>query len=92
MARDCDKVRSRRSGIASQRCGRNGRRWQRRRQVSELLERVGQIMKPILKDVELWTSWPANSDSTRWRSTVQWVRDSVVRTTCGRSPTKGEQC
>lgn len=45
--------------------------------VAEVLERVGQIMKPILKDVD-YDPLASSPDNPRWRNAAQWARNSMV--------------
>jgi hypothetical protein len=47
-----------------------------RGKVSEVLDRVGQIMKPVLRDVDCQ---PLNSDPDipRWRNAAQWARNTM---------------
>ncbi len=45
--------------------------------VAEVLERVGQIMKPILKDVD-FDPLASGPDNPRWRNAAQWARNSMV--------------
>jgi restriction system protein len=46
--------------------------------VGDVLDRVGQIMKPVLKDVD---HDPLASDPSnpRWRNAAQWARNSMVQ-------------
>ena len=46
--------------------------------VAEVLERVGQLMKPVLKDVDC-QPLASNPDNPRWRNTAQWARNSMIR-------------
>jgi hypothetical protein len=45
--------------------------------VADVLDRVGRVMKPVLKDVD---HDPLASDPSnpRWRNTAQWARNSMV--------------
>ena len=45
--------------------------------VAEVLERVGQIMKHILKDVD-YDRLASSPDNPRWRNAAQWARNSMV--------------
>jgi len=47
-----------------------------RGKVSDVLARVGQVMKPVLKDVDYQ---PLNSDPDipRWRNAAQWARNTM---------------
>jgi len=45
--------------------------------VAEVLDRVGQIMKPVLKDVD-HQPLASNPDNLRWRNAAQWARNSMV--------------
>lgn len=46
--------------------------------VGEVLERVGQLMKPILKDVD-YQPLASSPDNPRWRNAAQWARSSMIR-------------
>ena len=49
--------------------------------VADVLERVGQIMKPVLKKVD-FAPLASGSDSgsnPRWRNAAQWARNSMIR-------------
>jgi hypothetical protein len=46
--------------------------------VADVLERVGKIMKPILKDVD-YDPLASGPDNPRWRNAGQWARNSMVR-------------
>jgi len=45
--------------------------------VADVLERVGQIMKSILKDVD-YDPLASGPDNPRWRNAGQWARNSMV--------------
>ncbi|NLX21031.1 MAG: hypothetical protein GXY55_05075 [Phycisphaerae bacterium] len=45
--------------------------------VAEVLERVGRLMKPILKDVD-YEPLASGPDNPRWRNAAQWARNSMV--------------
>ena len=45
--------------------------------VAEVLDRVGEIMKPILKDVD-YQPLASNPDNLRWRNAAQWARNNMV--------------
>ena len=45
--------------------------------VAEVLERVGRLMKPILKDVD-YQPLASGPDNPRWRNAAQWARNSMV--------------
>lgn len=45
--------------------------------VAEVLERVHQLMKPVLKDVD-YQPLTSNPDIPRWRNTAQWARKNMV--------------
>jgi hypothetical protein len=45
--------------------------------VAEVLDRVGQIMKPVLKDVD-YQPLASNPDNLRWRNAAQWARNNMV--------------
>jgi restriction system protein len=45
--------------------------------VAEVFEQVGQIMKPILKDVD-YDPLASSPDNPRWRNAAQWARNSMV--------------
>ena len=49
-----------------------------RGKVAEVLERVGEIMKPILKDVD-YDPLASGPDTPRWRNAAQWARNSMVK-------------
>jgi len=44
---------------------------------SDVIEKVGESMKGILKDVD-YEPLPSNPRITRWRNTVQWARNALV--------------
>jgi len=46
--------------------------------VAEVLERVGQIMKPVLKKVD-YDPLASGPDNPRWRNAAQWARNSMIR-------------
>lgn len=46
--------------------------------VAEVLERVGQIMKPALKKVD-YNPLASRPDKPRWRNAAQWARNSMVK-------------
>jgi len=46
--------------------------------VAEVLDRVGQLMKPVLKDVD-YQPLASNPDNPRWRNAAQWARNSMIR-------------
>jgi hypothetical protein len=46
--------------------------------IGPVLERVGQIMKPVLKDVD-YQPLASDPDNLRWRNAAQWARNSMVR-------------
>jgi hypothetical protein len=45
--------------------------------VSEVLDKVGEIMRPILKNID-YDPLASNPDNPRWRNTAQWARNSMV--------------
>ena len=45
--------------------------------VAEVLERVGKLMKPILKEVD-YDPLASGTDNPRWRNAGQWARNSMV--------------
>jgi len=45
--------------------------------VADILDRVGKLMKPILKDVD-YQPLASNPDNPRWRNAAQWARNSMV--------------
>lgn len=45
--------------------------------VKEILDGVGNIMKPILKDVD-YEPLSSSPDNLRWRNAAQWARQSMV--------------
>jgi len=46
--------------------------------VAEVLERVGTLMKPVLKDVD-YQPLASGPDNPRWRNAAQWARNSMIR-------------
>ena len=46
--------------------------------VAEVRERVGKVMKPVLKPVD-FDPLASGPDNPRWRNTAQWARNSMVR-------------
>lgn len=46
--------------------------------VADVLERVGQIMKPVLKKVD-YDPLASGPDNPRWRNAAQWARNSMIR-------------
>lgn len=46
--------------------------------VADVLERVGRIMKPVLKKVD-YDLLASDPDNPRWRNSAQWARNSMVR-------------
>jgi restriction system protein len=46
--------------------------------VAEVLERVGKLMKPILKPVD-YDPLASGPDNPRWRNAAQWARNSMIR-------------
>jgi len=46
--------------------------------VSEVLDRVGQAMKPVLKK-EDHAPLASSPDNPRWRNAAQWARNSMIR-------------
>ena len=46
--------------------------------VADVLERVGQIMKPVLKKVDC-DPLASGPDNPRWRNAAQWARNSMIR-------------
>lgn len=45
--------------------------------VAEVLERVGKVMKPVLKKVD-YDPLASGPDNTRWRNAAQWARNSMI--------------
>ena len=45
--------------------------------VAEVLNRVGDKMKPVLKDVD-FAPLASNPENPRWRNAAQWARNSMV--------------
>ncbi|HUU17845.1 MAG TPA: winged helix-turn-helix domain-containing protein [Sedimentisphaerales bacterium] len=46
-------------------------------QVKDVLDRVGEIMKPMLKDVD-YEPLASSPDYPRWRNAAQWARQGMV--------------
>lgn len=46
--------------------------------VADVLDEVGKIMKPVLKDVD-YEQLASRSTNLRWRNTPQWARNSMVQ-------------
>lgn len=46
--------------------------------VAEVLERVGKLMKPVLKKVD-FDPLASGPDNPRWRNAAQWARNSMIR-------------
>lgn len=46
--------------------------------VADVLEKVKQIMKPVLKDVD-YQPLASGPDNPRWRNTAQWARNSMIK-------------
>ena len=46
--------------------------------VAEVLGRVGQIMKPVLKKVD-YDPLASGADNPRCRNAAQWARNSMIR-------------
>jgi restriction system protein len=46
--------------------------------VADVLERVGRLVKPVLKDVDQ-QPLASSPDNPRWRNTAQWARNSMIR-------------
>jgi restriction system protein len=46
--------------------------------VAEVIERVGRLMKPILKDVD-HQPLASEPENPRWRNAAQWARNSMIR-------------
>jgi len=46
-------------------------------QVKDVLDRVGEIMKPVLKDVD-YEPLASDPNNLRWRNAAQWARNSMV--------------
>jgi len=46
--------------------------------VAEVLDRVGDKMKPVLKDVD-FGPLTSNPENPRWRNAAQWARNSMVK-------------
>ena len=49
--------------------------------VAEVLDRVGELMKPVLKDVD-YEPLASNPDNLRWRNAAQWARNSRSTMAC----------
>jgi restriction system protein len=47
-------------------------------QTADVLDRVGQIMKGVLKDVD-YQPLASSPDNLRWRNAAQWARNSMVQ-------------
>ncbi|HUU90964.1 MAG TPA: winged helix-turn-helix domain-containing protein [Phycisphaerae bacterium] len=45
--------------------------------VAEVLDRVGEVMKPALKEVD-YDPLASSPDMPRWRNAAQWARNSMV--------------
>ena len=45
--------------------------------VADVLERVGELMKPVLKDVD-YAPLASGPENPRWRNAAQWARNSMV--------------
>lgn len=46
--------------------------------VADVLERIGKLMKPILKPVD-FDPLASGPDNPRWRNAAQWARNSMIR-------------
>jgi len=46
-------------------------------QVAEVLDRVGEAMKPVFKEVD-YEPLPSHGGAPRWRNAAQWARNSMV--------------
>ncbi|MDZ7816996.1 MAG: winged helix-turn-helix domain-containing protein [Planctomycetota bacterium] len=46
--------------------------------VADVLDRVGKLMKPVLKKVD-YEPLASSPDNPRWRNAAQWARNSMVR-------------
>lgn len=46
--------------------------------VADVLEKVKQIMKPVLKDVD-YQPLASGPDNPRWRNAAQWARNSMIK-------------
>ncbi len=46
--------------------------------VADVLDRVGKLMKPVLKQVD-FAPLASGPDNPRWRNAAQWARNSMVR-------------
>ena len=49
-----------------------------RGKVADVLDRVGKLMKPVLKKVD-YSPLASGPDNPRWRNAAQWARNSMVR-------------
>lgn len=45
--------------------------------VADVLDPVGKLMKPVLKDVD-YDPLASNPDNLRWRNAAQWARNNMV--------------
>ena len=45
--------------------------------VADVLERVGKLMKPVLKKVD-YDPLASDPDNPRWRNSAQWARNSMI--------------
>lgn len=45
--------------------------------VSDVLDQVGQMMKPVLREVD-YQPLASNPDNLRWRNAAQWARNNMV--------------
>jgi len=46
-------------------------------QVKDVLDRIGEIMRPVLKDVD-YEPLASSPDNHRWRNAAQWARQSMI--------------
>jgi len=46
--------------------------------IGDVLERVGQVMKPVLKEVD-YDPLASDPDLPRWRNAAQWARNAMVK-------------
>lgn len=46
--------------------------------VSDILDRIKKVMKPVLKPVD-YDPLASGPDNPRWRNTAQWARNSMIR-------------
>ncbi|MBI4218643.1 MAG: winged helix-turn-helix domain-containing protein [Chloroflexi bacterium] len=46
--------------------------------VADVIDRVGKLMKPILKEVD-YDPLASSPDMPRWRNTAQWARNAMVK-------------